>query len=253
MPHAPGHNVSFVNERGERLAGVLHGSPLQGVVIACHGMLSDKSGAKHILLAGLLQAQSTALLRFDFAGCGASEGSLAQLSYSQRVADLDAAVAYVSTLGAPRVAFFGSSMGGSVAYLQAARDERVVAVATLAAIANPAYLIELNADAVDSWQRLGYVSTEKGRIGRSLWEDSLQRDVVAAVRVLHIPILVVHGEADVVVPCSEAIDLATAARRARLEMVLGADHGFSQSDHLRPAMRQIATFLAEELALAQRR
>ena len=70
-------------------------------------------------------------------------------------------------------------------------------------------------------------------------------DVAAAVRVLHIPILVVHGEADAVVPCSEAIDLASAARRARLEMVLGADHGFSRPDHLRPAMRQIATFFGQ--------
>ena len=243
----PGQPLSFCNARGERLAGILQGQPAAGIVIACHGMLSNKDGLKHRLLADLLAARGTALLRFDFAGCGSSEGDLSQLSYSQRLVDLAAAIDQVCALGAPRVALFGSSMGGSVAYLAAARDERVVAVASLAAIASPANLIALNPQAVDSWRRLGYVDTERGPIGQGLWKDSLERDVIAAVRVLRIPILVVHGDADEVVPCSEGHDLAVAARTAQLNLVMGADHGFSRLEHLRPAMQEIADFLSSRL------
>ncbi|HET6345340.1 MAG TPA: dienelactone hydrolase family protein, partial [Myxococcota bacterium] len=64
------------------------------------------------------------------------------------------------------------------------------------------------------------------------------------------PILVIHGEEDTVVPPSDAHDIASAARQARLELVPGADHAFSRPAHLRPMIRGVATFLADALRSA---
>ncbi len=50
------------------------------------------------------------------------------MSYSNEIEDLDAAINWLSKKGVQRVGLFGSSMGGAVALLTAARDERVVAV-----------------------------------------------------------------------------------------------------------------------------
>jgi pimeloyl-ACP methyl ester carboxylesterase len=146
-----------------------------------------------------------------------------------------------------RFGIFGSSMGGAVALMAAARDERVVALATLAAVAHPEAVEERYAAAVASWRQRGWFETEAGRIGAGFVEDAVQHNLLAAVRVLHAPLLVLHGDRDEVVPCSDAHDIAAAARNVSLEIVMGADHRFSDPVHLRPAMDRVADFLAGHL------
>lgn len=237
----------IANARGQRLAARLHGAPSEGLAISCHGMLSTKDGNKHQLLATYLHELGVPLLRFDFAGRGESDGKLYDLAYSHEVEDLDAVIEYFWRQGVKRFAVFGSSMGGAVAYLTAARDERIVAVASLAAVAHPELVAERHPEAAELWQRGQAAPTDEGGIGPGFLEDALQQSVIASVSVLRGPVLVIHGEKDDIVPPSDAHDIAAAARQASLEMVPGADHRFSREVHLRPALRRIAAFLATAL------
>lgn len=235
--------VDFPNRRGQRLAGVLHGEPGALMAISCHGMLSTKEGAKHRLLADTLAARGIATLRFDFAGRGESEGDMEEMTYSSEMADLDAAVDYVSANGAQRIGVFGSSMGGAVALLAAARDERITAVATLAAVAYPDQIEERYPRDCAGWRERGYLDLANGRIGIALLDDALQHDVVSAARVIRAQVLVMHGVEDQVVPPSDAHDIAAALRNVSLVLVDGADHSFSNPIHMRPAVRDIAEYL----------
>jgi uncharacterized protein len=239
--------VEFRNSRGQRLVGVLHGELDSRAVISCHGMFSNKDGIKHTALGELLEKENLPLLRFDFAGFGGSEGSLFEMTYSQRVDDLEAAINHLASRGVTRFGLFGSSMGGAVALLTAARDERVVAIATLAAVGHPESLEERNPDEVRLWTRQGYIDTPSGRLSRSFMDDALEHDVIAAVRVLHAPLLVLHGVDDPTVPASDAHDIASAARHASLELVEGAGHEFTRPTILRPTLRQLAEFFARHL------
>ncbi|MBI3179808.1 MAG: alpha/beta fold hydrolase [Deltaproteobacteria bacterium] len=239
--------IRFANNRGQRLAGVLHGAPNGRAVVTCHGMLSDKESHKHRMLCDILAKSGLACMRFDFAGRGESDGRLFDLSYSHQVEDLQAAISMLASRGVERFGLFGSSMGGAVALLAAARDERIVAVATLAAVGHPAAIAERHPREADAWQRIGHIDTEAGHIGRGLLDDALQHDVLAAVGVLRAPVLVLHGEGDDVVPVSDGHDIAASARQACLEIVPGADHRFSNPVHLRPAMQRVAAFLRENL------
>jgi putative redox protein len=240
--------VRFKSAQGPVLQGLLHGPVAQGCVVSCHGMLADMNGHKHHALAASLAARGVGMLRFNFAGVQGSEGRFYDLSYRARMADLEGALNFLQGRGVARFALFGSSMGGAVAYLTAARNERVVGVASLGAIGQLAGLIEAHPEAQAAWLACGQVQTPRGAVGRGFWTDSLAHDVPAAVGVLRAPILVVHGELDTVVPPSDAHDIAVAGRRASLDLVLGADHGLSQAVHLRPAIGRIATFLTEALA-----
>jgi uncharacterized protein len=238
----------FTNRRGQKLAGILHGEPGPRMALSCHGMMSDKNGKKHVLLAQALAALGIPMLRFDFAGRGESEGELFDMSYSNEMQDLDAAIEALAGLGGQRFGVFGSSMGGSVALLSAARDERIVALATLAAVAHPEWVCERHPAECSVWRSRGYIDiAPEGRLGRAFLDDSLAHDVIAAVRILRAPLLVIHGEDDEVVPASDAHDIATAARCAELDIVMGADHRFTDPVYLRPAIQQIARFLAAHI------
>jgi pimeloyl-ACP methyl ester carboxylesterase len=217
------------------------------VVISCHGMLSSKNGTKHELLAGLLAERGISTLRFDFAGRGESDGALFDLSYSNEMEDLSDVIDQLAARQVNRFGLFGSSMGGAVALMTAARDERVVALATLAAVAHPESVEDRYAAEVASWRERGWFETGEGRIGAGFIEDAAQHNLIASVRVLRAPILVLHGDNDEVVPCSDAHDIAAAARNVSLEIVMGADHRFSDPVHLRPAMARVADFLAGHL------
>jgi pimeloyl-ACP methyl ester carboxylesterase len=238
--------LTITNRRKQRLAAVLHGELGELLVISCHGMLSGKDGTKHRLLAEALSPELP-VLRFDFAGRGESEGSLFDMSYSSQVEDLLAVLDWAGAQGVERIGLFGSSMGGAVALLAAARDERVVAIATLAAVAHPELIDERHPEAAGLWHRQGYIDTPEGKLGKGFYDDSLSHDVISAVRILHAPLHVVHGEEDDVVPSSDAHDIASAARAAALDLVPGAGHRFDEPQYLRPVIRGVVEFFCAQL------
>ena len=245
--------VSFKNPEGLQLAGILH-TPKSGMlgevaVISCHGMLSSKDGIKHRRLAELLSACGLPVLRFDFAGMGESEGRMGDMTYTGRMRDILWAVDYLGSLGVQRMGVFGSSLGGSVAILAAAREERITALATLAAVAHPAHIASRNPQAVRSWETLGYYETDQGPIDRAFYDDALEHDVVSAVRVIRAPLLVIHGTQDDVVPFTDADDIAAAANNVSLHLVDGADHPFSQEHYLEPMLGEVTEFFVKHLSL----
>ncbi|HEY3168625.1 MAG TPA: alpha/beta fold hydrolase, partial [Candidatus Binatia bacterium] len=138
------HPTTFINSRGQKLAGVLNHPPAQPTagVILCHGMESNKESEKIVTLSRRLSKQEVLALRFDFAGSGESEGKFEDLTYSGEVEDLRAAYNLVLQYGPKKIGIFGSSMGGTVALLFAAQEQNVAALVTLAAPVHPEKISE---------------------------------------------------------------------------------------------------------------
>ena len=247
MTEAREHHFGLKNARGQELACVLHGELGPRVVVGCHGMLSSKDSRKLVRLSRSLPPAGLPLLRFDFAGRGESQGSLYDLSISHEVEDLASVLDWLGTQGVQRVGLYGSSLGGAVALLAAARDERVIAIATIAALAHPELMGERNPDYEKAWLEQGALETHDGPIGRGFYDDALQHDVLSAVAILRCPLLVIHGTADTVVPCSDSHDIAATAREARLELIEGGDHELNQETVLRPLVREVTSFFAERV------
>jgi pimeloyl-ACP methyl ester carboxylesterase len=225
------------------LAATLYGSVGRVTAIACHGLLGSQNSAEGAELRRVLQPQRIPLLCLDFGGCGRSGGTFYGTTFSRQMSDVDATLACLAQRGAQRFVLFGMGLGGSVACLAAARDERVVGVATLSACGRPAELPGRQGSAYATLGPNGDFQTPRGALGPTFYADCLAHDVVAAVSILRAKVLVVHGDADVSVPSAEAHDLASAARHASLELVLGADHLFSRATHRRAAMRRIGQFI----------
>ncbi len=208
------------------------------LVIGAHGLLSDRSSPKQTALARACHEAGIAFLRFDHRGCGESDGTLASPALlEERCRDLLAAIAAMRRRGGfgERLGLFGSSMGGAVC-LQTAAAEAIDALVVYAA---PVRSAPLRAAA----HRPG-VDPEWKRQAELLGADFDLAPVLG--RIHHV--LVIHGDADAVVPVDHGREAADAALPPKRLIVLpDGDHALGDPQHQELFLRESVRWLREHL------
>ncbi|MFO7560977.1 MAG: alpha/beta fold hydrolase [Desulfobacterales bacterium] len=221
--------LSFLSN-GLSLKGFLH-LPKKArppVIVGSHGLFSTGNSPKQIALAQKCTDLGIAYFRFDHSGCGESEGEFRKVtSLENRVSDLLHAIQAVqaySIAGDP-VGVFGSSMGGAVA-LSLAQKTEIKAIVTLAAPIRSAPIL---AAAESSGDLRGLpVSFYKSRLHFDISENlsGISR------------ILIFHGDADTVVPISNAHELhSKVSSPKKLVIQENGDHAMSDIHHQIQFMR----------------
>jgi pimeloyl-ACP methyl ester carboxylesterase len=241
--------ITFANVDGDILSGVLHhpsGAKSNRAVILCHGMESNKNSEKLIFLGRALAERGILSLRFDFRYVGESSRKFEDITYSGEVEDLKAAYSWIQSRQPGQTAIFGSSMGGAVALLFAAQEPGVAALVTLAAPLHPENFPRrvLTAAQLRKWREQGFVIYNGQRLNHSLLEDLARIDVVEAARRVKCPILILHGDADEVVPVEEAYELNACLRNSRcLSILNGSDHRLSDPIAMQRGLAQAVDWL----------
>jgi uncharacterized protein len=245
--------VTFKNTRGHRLSGVLHlpeTSNPDAAVILCHGMDSSKNSEKLIFLARELAAAGVLALRFDFAYVGESSGCFEEITCSGEADDLKAAYALVQDYHPRKIALMGSSMGGTIALLFAAGKSDIAALVTLATPVHPEKFPRriLTEAQIHQWRKCGYTMYNGRRLNVSLLDDLEQLDLPRAARAVACPTLVLHGDADSVVPVEEAYELhGCLAGAKRLSILPGGDHRLSEPPLMQRALQESFDWLLTHL------
>jgi alpha/beta superfamily hydrolase len=245
--------ITFSNARGDTLVGVLHHparNGMHGAAILCHGMESDKSSEKLIFLSRALAQAGVAALRFDFSFVGESSGKFQDLADNGEVDDLRAAYDRMQERYPGKIAILGSSMSGTVALLFAAQQPQVAALATLAAPLRPEDFPKrmLTPAELQQWCAQGYIFYHRHRLNVTMLEDLDRIDVVAAATKVRCPALILHGDADEVVPVEEAHELYGCLMSSkRLSILTGADHRLSDPTMMRQAMAEALDWLTEHV------
>lgn len=246
-------SIFFTNSRGDTLSGILHhpAAAVRGAVILCHGMESNKNSEKIVGVAEALAARGILALRFDFSYAGDSSGNFEDITYSGEVDDLRAAYALVQSRAPGKIAILGSSMGGTVALLFAATQPAVAALVTVAAPVHPEQFPArtLTPKQIDAWRARGFTLYHGQRLNVSLLHDLETINVVEAVAHIACPVLILHGDADEVVPVNEAHELHACLSSApnRLLVLPGGDHRFSDPGLLERAMGEALDWLAKHV------
>lgn len=128
---------------------------------------------------------------------------------------------------ADRIALVGHSLGGWAAIISAARNARVKAVVTIGGISDMRSWSLSQEEATDMARFLSH--TSGGEILsqiRALGQTRNPVDVIDNIGML--PILIVHGDLDEMVPIDQARLLHDRSNRtAELVVIDGADHSFS--------------------------
>jgi pimeloyl-ACP methyl ester carboxylesterase len=196
------------------------------------GYASDMDGSKATALDEWAARQGRAMLRFDYGGCGASEGRFEEETLATW---RDDALAMVDRVEGP-VVLVGSSMGGWLMLLAAlARPERVKALVGIAAA--PDFTTWGYSDAQKKTIR------ETGRLSepspyedapmvttRAFWESGEALKLLGRAIPFTGPVRLLHGTADADVPWRISLELVErlVTADARLTLVKGGDHRLSR-------------------------
>jgi alpha/beta superfamily hydrolase len=244
--------ISFTNSRGDTLSGVLHHAEKHSAraVILCHGMESDKNSEKVVFLSRELARRGILALRFDFSYAGESSGKFEDITYSGEVEDLKAAYALLESRHAGKTAILGSSMGGTVALMFAAREPAAAALVTVSAPLHPEKFPDriLTRTQLRDWRERGFILYNGQRLNVTLLQDLESIDVRACARKVICPVLILHGDADDVVPVEEAYELHECLTSPkRLSILQGADHRFSNPEMMRRTVSEALVWLTEHV------
>jgi uncharacterized protein len=126
-----------IESDGLKLAGVIHFPPdrpaheRRPAFLVLHGFGGNKDTAGSIWPASQLAGWGYVALRFDYRGCGDSEGERARIICMEQVADTSNVLTYLANrpeVDPDRIALVGSSFGAAVAVYTGGVDKRVAGV-----------------------------------------------------------------------------------------------------------------------------
>jgi pimeloyl-ACP methyl ester carboxylesterase len=216
-------------------------------IVFLPGYMSDMEGSKALALDQWAEAQGRAMLRLDYAGCGASDGR-----FEDGTLDgwRDDARFLIDHFALDDIVLVGSSMGGWIALLLA-RDigDRVRALVGIAA-----------APDFTEW---GFTDADKARIvadGRlvepsdysdepyvttlGFWQSGQANRLLDGPLPLSCPVRLLQGQEDPDVPWQTALRIAAVAGSADVQTIL-----VKQGDHRLSRPEDIALLIATIAAL----
>ncbi len=222
---------AFPNARGETLAGRLEtpDGPTRAVAIFAHCFTCSKESAAAVRVSRGLAARGWAVLRFDFAGLGASAGEFADTNFSSNVQDIAAAAARLRSLGMAPAALIGHSLGGAAVLAAGALVPDVRAIACIGAPSSVEHVTHNFAAALPAIEGEGEAEVTLGgkryTIRRQLLEDLRLHDIEARVAGLKRALLVLHAPRDEVVGIEHATRIFVSAKHPKSFVSLDtADH-----------------------------
>ena len=229
--------IEFPSRRGNLLVGDIHrlGAGTGRWLVLCHGMESTRGGTKQTAIVERFVPLGYNVLRFDFSFVGDSEGEYEDLTVSAEVDDALGALDFMHEFGASECTLVGSSLGGLVALLTAAQLPHLVSrVAVIAPVADSRLFTDgLSDKAIADWRTRGRRRVGSGFLKPSFLDDVLRIDAPAALRTIQMPVLVMHGDADDVVPFSHAeLVRKNVQGPCRIEKFAGVGHRFEEAGAL---------------------
>jgi pimeloyl-ACP methyl ester carboxylesterase len=197
------------------------------------GYMSDMEGGKATALDDWAESRGRAMIRFDYAGCGASSGAFEQQTLAGWRDDV---LAVVDRLAEGPVVLVGSSMGGWLMLLAAlARPDRVAGLVGIAAAPDftewgftsgqkNLILAEGRLEEPSPYGEAPYVTT------RAFWESGQDLRLLEGEIGIDCPVRLLHGLADRDVPWRVSLRLMEQLRSADTQacLIKDGDHRLSR-------------------------
>ncbi|MFT7615370.1 MAG: alpha-beta hydrolase superfamily lysophospholipase [Candidatus Woesearchaeota archaeon] len=241
--------ITITNTRNLSLAGY-HYKNGEKLVILVHGYASEKTTkGRYTDLAIALTKKDFSVLAFDFAGCGESDDD--DITVAKQVDDLQTIVNFAKKLDYKEIAVVGHSLGGLVsAQVHDPVIKTMVWWAPVTAAKSNA-LDNFDEKQVKEYEDTGKITknTVSGNRKQVITDGIFVKeresiDQHALISSVKIPVLIIHGDADEMVPLQDSLD-ASLFENISLEIIPGADH--RMNPHLEKTINYTVEWIEQHL------
>ena len=173
-------SIIFQNHIKEKLWGVIVNPKKRKkypAVLMVHGFYGDKCQRKFVDLSRELAKKGYFAMRFDFSGCGDSEGDFGKFNISKQVKELEAAVKYLkkqANVDKSRICFLGYSLGALICTLHQIKYKTAKCFLMLAPALNQAGLFKewFSASDIKKWKKQKYFDAGDCRVSVKYLNES---------------------------------------------------------------------------------
>ncbi|MCW1296959.1 MAG: lysophospholipase [Candidatus Parvarchaeota archaeon] len=243
------NKVRFVN-KGEEIVGVLHIPNERNPpgIIMVHGFTVDKDesgvfvkAAKEFCRNGFI------VLRFDFRGCGESEGEFENMMIEDKLSDLRASIKFIlkQKMNKKKLGILGASFGGLISIL--GYNERIKMLVLWNPISKTKEFLDrylrkkIGVDWIDEMKSkksvFFYKQKKIFKIREKFWEEIQTLDALSAAEKIKCPTLILHGDRDTTVDIKNSRELFRKINGIKsLRIIKGAEHGFHDQESSKEAV-----------------
>lgn len=196
-----------------KLRGIVHkpeGKKQFPCVIMLHGFTSNRMefGSTFVKLSRMLEKLGICSVRFDFSGCGESDGNFVDMTISEEVSEAMVILNYIKKLkfvDPTHIGVLGMSLGGVVASLLCGRREKEIQALSLwspAAIV-PEHIRNGRIQDViipENMNQFEYIDFHGIKVGINFVRDALNIDIFEVASHFKQQVLLIHGTKDEIVP-----------------------------------------------------
>ncbi|HEY1096442.1 MAG TPA: alpha/beta fold hydrolase [Alphaproteobacteria bacterium] len=247
-------NERLVTPQGYGLAvteNLIPGARVTGIIV--HGFQSSrKSPAAIAALEALLESGVNGVI-FDLYAHGDSDGDFKDMSVAKAIDNVEAVIKHVHDRDpTQKIILIGSSFGGLVSQYVAVKFAPLITALILrAAVSNwwELWKERITEDEIKNWKKTGYHTGEvrdgiQTTFGLEFLGDIQRQDIYTDVAPqIKVPTLIIHGDADEVVPLSQSRELKKHIPLSDLVVLPEADHRFTDTGDMAAYQHHIENFL----------
>ena len=239
------------NSYGEKLAGILHESKSENIVLVCPGRVCTKEEYFYPELCESLASNGFNSFRFDFSGNGESGGKFEECTISKDILDIKSVVDYFKSKGYEIFCLIGHSLGAVEVLLYQSKYNSARRVVDIAAYADQrdATIKKFSEKQIEELNEKGFIKAnswgKKFNVYKKYFYDRANYwDIRKQVKKIKTPILVVHGTEDKDVPLENSEKIAFALnKKSKFVPIIGAEHFYANPKHRQRLFKEINSWL----------
>jgi pimeloyl-ACP methyl ester carboxylesterase len=226
--------VCFNNSKGQKICGILSNPGTNHAIIICHGLGYDKDVPRYKILQDKINNLGIATFRIDFLGHGESEGNYEDLTLTEAIDDITRAKNVLKKKGFKIISFIGSSFGALSGLISASSHNEFTSMILISPpshydiseiFVSGMYLIK----ELRKFRKIKEKLNDKRKAGIKIkfFRDYASYDSYDAADKLDIPVLIIHGSDDKIVPLDKSRELHKHLKNSKMKILKGADHQYS--------------------------
>jgi len=246
--------VEFKNRKGLKLKGIVSGPKnAKTAIVVLHGFPANMDGSQK-RVCNALNKHGYLTLRFSFGGTPPSEGKFEDKLMSKEVDDTKYAIDFMyKNYKFKKLILAGHSTGAIDGALYAYKDKRIsklILSGVVGKLSEAARYDFTDWQVRDFWKKGYIIYKRKGRwygnkkLKKAFYDEFFKLDVLKSIKKFKKPLLIIHGEKDVIPATKDPIELYKAARKPKkLVIMKGAGHKLASRKWLGRYTREISKFI----------